>query len=388
MDNNFNLDLELLSKELSLLIDLLKMEEEKGITYISKTELNEIDWDIFLDLVCHHRVYSLISSKFKSLDEGVIPLQVINSLRNLHKENTLRMLHLTGEMEQISKLFLENNIPILLLKGPVIAADLYGDISLRTSRDLDILIPIDNLKKADQLLLKYGFEREEETGLMNEWKYREHHFAYFHPQKNIILEIHWRMQRLPSKEPRFKELWERKRISKLTTYPVYYLGEEDLFLYLISHGARHGWFRLRWLLDIDKTMRKMSNFTKVKLLLESYNNLHIVGQALILASQLLNTPIQEEMKILINNNRSEKLAQKSLYFINCVESLDTIMSTKYYKRYLFSLKSNQQKIIFMLIFFYPSKADANTLMLPGLFHFLYFPLRPFLWAWRKTIKPS
>ena len=33
--------------------------------------------------------------------------------------------------------------------------------------------------------------------------------------------------------------------------PVFMLGNEDLFLFLVSHGARHGWSRLRWLLDID-----------------------------------------------------------------------------------------------------------------------------------------
>ena len=71
-----------------------------------------------------------------------------------------------------------------------------------------------------------------------------------------MLEIHWRLDARPSKEPTFNELWERKRVSPITSYPVYFLGEEDLFLYLVSHGARHGWFRLRWLLDIDQMVRK------------------------------------------------------------------------------------------------------------------------------------
>ena len=48
-------------------------------------------------------------------------------------------------MEQINKLCNENKIPLLFLKGPVLAKELYGDISLRTSSDLDILIPIHKL---------------------------------------------------------------------------------------------------------------------------------------------------------------------------------------------------------------------------------------------------
>ena len=77
-----------------------------------------------------------------------------------YKKNTFQMLHLCGEMEQISKLFTENQIRLLFLKGPVLAAELYGDISLRTSKDLDILIPIADLEKVEELLLNVGYVRE------------------------------------------------------------------------------------------------------------------------------------------------------------------------------------------------------------------------------------
>ncbi|WP_432704959.1 nucleotidyltransferase family protein [Bacillus cereus] len=33
------------------------------------------------------------------------------------------------------------------------------------------------------------------------------------------------------------------------------LGEEDLFFFLVVHEARHGWFHLRWLKDIDLLIR-------------------------------------------------------------------------------------------------------------------------------------
>ena len=75
-------------------------------------------------------------------------------------------------------------------------------------------------------------------------------YNIFHPTKQIKLEIHWRLNPGPGKEPGFEELWKRKRKSTLTSNSVYMLGEEDLFLFLVSHGARHGWSRLRWLVDI------------------------------------------------------------------------------------------------------------------------------------------
>jgi hypothetical protein len=43
-----------------------------------------------------------------------------------------------------------------------------------------------------------------------------------------------------------------------------------------------------------------------------------------------------------------------------------------------------QKIQFIASFMFPYPEDAETLPLPKALHVLYFPLRPFLWGWRKV----
>ncbi|WHX93858.1 nucleotidyltransferase domain-containing protein [Peribacillus simplex] len=385
MDNNYSLDLSIIPKELRLLLDIIKTENDNSLV-LKKELIAEIDWEFFLQLARHHRVYPVVYTKLNNIDNISIPKNVIRTLYEEYQKNTFQMLHLTGEMEQVSKLFTENQICLLFLKGPVIAADLYGDISQRTSKDLDILIPIDSLEKAEKLLLDIGYEKEAVPNILNEWKWRYHHAVYYHPSSKIQLEIHWRLQPLPFSEPKFNELWERKRVGSFTSYPVYFLGNEDLFLYLVSHGARHGWFRLRWLLDIDKLLRKGLDFEIIKIILKKYQNRHIVGQSLILASELLKTPIERAGGKLTEGSDSRKLAQNTLDFINGNESLTSIMSTKYYKRYLRSLMSCLQRFLNYLILLYPSSSDAKTLRLPKSFHILYFPLRPFLWALRITRK--
>lgn len=387
MDNNFSLNLSNLPKELRLLLKILETENDVKNEIIKNEMHTDIDWELFLQLSRHHRVYPLIYSKLKSLDIKGIPQHVIQTLHQEFKKNTFQMLLLTGEIEQVSKLFTENQIRLLFLKGPVIAADIYGDISLRTSKDLDILIPITDLEKAEKLLFSLGYEKEKVPTVLNDWKWKYHHIVYFHTQKKVQLEIHWRLQPRPNKEPSFNKLWERKRVSNITSYPVYYLGKEDLFLYLVSHGARHGWFRLRWLLDIDQMLRKGIDFDKTNLLMEKYQCFYSEGQALILASQILKTPIEEENKILTVENRSKELAKMAMFFIIKKMPLDIIMSTNYYRRYQLLLKTSKlQKIYPFILLFYPNYADVQTFKLPKLIHFLYFPLRPFLWAWRKTKK--
>lgn len=391
MHNGYELDLYHVPKELKLQFEIMKRENSEDLQEIDKDWFTNIDWNKFLELAMHHRTYSLIYSKITEVEEKLIPTRVIQALRQYFKINTFQMLHLSGEMEQLTKLLSDNGIRSLFLKGPVLAADLYGDISLRTSSDLDVLIPIKDLDKVEELLLKLGYEKDDYIlTVLNDWKWRHHHLTYFHPQKKIKLEIHWRLNPGPAKEPHFNELWGRKRKSSLTSYPVYYLGREDLFLFLVSHGARHGWSRLRWLVDIHQIVKQQLDWPKLIKVLKKYHYLHVGGQALILASELLDTSLMKEMRPLLSGKRPASLAQEAIFYLEEMVNLHTDPVpedvAKYHKYHLFSLMSHQQKLFFIMSFLHPYPEDAEALPLPKYLHFLYFPLRPFLWVWRKTRK--
>lgn len=416
MNNNY-IDLSFIPNELKLLLKLMHAENSDNIDSYNN-ELNElcrdIDWDEFLRLVIHHRVYPLIYSRLKKIDEELIPSKVIQTLYQEYKMNTFQMLNLSAEMEQVSKLFTENKIHLLFLKGPVIAADIYGDISLRTSKDLDILIQKKDLKTAEVLLLNCGYVKEETPTLNDVWKWRDHHISYFNPIKRIQIELHWRLNPYPMKEPCFNELWERKRISMLTSYPVYFFGKEDLFLYLVAHGSKHGWFRLRWLADINQILRNgisEKNNTILLNLQHQYLGQQaslLTGQALILTSLLLNAPVYEEWKSLTTEKRSMKVAQLAVYYIvemgNVYNDksksalnkdkmlnpsiISSLQKTMIFIRYPFSIKSNLERLIFLMKLLSPNKEDAKTLWLPKPLRFLYFPLHPLLWIWRKARKTT
>ncbi|XMB27400.1 nucleotidyltransferase family protein [Paenibacillus sp. BR2-3] len=357
----------------------------------SKPELfRQTNWDTFIKLVLHHRVYPNIYPKIKAITEQWVPAEVIRRFHSFYCENTFRMLQLSGEMEYIGKELADSNINVLFLKGPVIAKDLYGDISLRTSCDLDLLIPLDDLFKAEALLMGLGYVKDDYIHtVLNDWKWRHHHITFNHPQKGIKVELHWRLNPAPSKEPIFKELWSRRRESSLVSYPIYYLGKEDLFLFLISHGARHGWSRLRWLLDIERLLLQQPDVDRLTTMLHKYHLYYIGGQALVLASSLLEAPIERSaLQPMVNDKKSQRLAQDALFYLERMVNLHSYPVpdevAHYHKMHQFSLLTMHQKLWFILSFLYPYPEDAETLPLPKGLHFLYIPLRPFLWAWRKT----
>ncbi|HDR3886975.1 TPA: nucleotidyltransferase family protein [Bacillus cereus] len=391
MGKDFGLNVEFMSKELNLLFTILKLQDDEIMQTYSNEWFSDIDWEVFLEQAVHHRVYPVIYQKLKQVDEELIPSHIVQILNRKYKKNTFQMLYLSAEMERINKLCNENEIRMIFLKGPVLSQDLYGDISLRTSCDLDVLIPIQNLEKVEMLLLEQGYVKDDYIQtILNDWKWRHHHITFFHPTKQIKLEIHWRLNPGPGKEPGFEELWKRKRKSTLTSNSVYMLGKEDLFLFLVSHGARHGWSRLRWLVDIKKIVDQELNWSEIHKLMRKYQMLHLGGQALILAAQLLGVRLDERMMGLVAKKHSKQLAQEALFYFKQMINLHTDPVPEevltYHSRHLFSLMSNQQKVLYIMSQLYPYPIDAKTLPLPKFLHFLYFPLRPFLCLWRKTKK--
>ncbi|WP_440118215.1 nucleotidyltransferase domain-containing protein [Paenibacillus sp. QZ-Y1] len=373
-------------QELKLILNMIRSD----LTDLPREDVEKLvqgtDWQLFLQLAYHHRLYSVLYLKIKDLDSAIIPAAVVDNLRQQYTANTFRMLHLTAEMEQVCGAFRERGIRNITLKGPALAHDLYGDISLRTSKDLDILIPFNDVESAEQILETLGYEPKEgkRTATVRSWKWREHHICYIHPVKRTQVEIHWRLNPDSGRETDFELLWKRSRFSTYTQTPVRMLEREDLWAYLVTHGARHGWFRLRWLLDIDQMIRSMPlDVKKMERRLKSEGRLSIGSQALRLASILLDTPLdQDYLALMASHERAGKsLAGQGLLFMN--EMIESPADLKSYRSYLFALRSTKQKLFFFIERLYPSTWDVDQFPLPRSLYFLYFPLRPFLWFWRR-----
>src|SRR5690625_165427 len=314
LNKSNQLNLQKVPKELCLIFDLLKGDHD-----IPQQSFTYIDWDVFIDLAMHHRIYPVLYVRLKRLSIDVdIPPFVMEALHRQYKRNTFQMLHFSAEMESLSQLLMKHQIPLLFLKGPILGDDLYGDISLRTSGDLDVLIPMDKLIYTEEILSQAGYKKVDYIKtVLNDWKWRHHHVAYVHPIKKIRLEVHWRLNPGPAKEPSLYDLWERKSQSTLTDSAIYMLGNEDLFMFLATHGARHGWSRLRWLLDIHQLMNKELNWQMINKQFKTYHYSHISGQTLILAANLLGTKIPDELKATLTNRR----------LVNCAAEAKCLLET-------------------------------------------------------------
>nr|WP_275695521.1 nucleotidyltransferase family protein [Fredinandcohnia sp. SECRCQ15] len=375
--------------ELKVILAIIQTDHIEQLEKNDPNWYTNLDWRTFTELAFHHRVFPLLYLKLKDCEN--VPPNVIQSMEQKYKKNTFNMLKLTAEMARISECLTNHDIRSLFLKGPILANNLYGNLSYRTSTDLDMLIPFADLNKVNEILVNQGYVKEgNHENLLGGWKWREHHVTYFHSVTSVKLEVHWRLNPGPGKEPSFQELWRRKSKTFYMNIPVCHLGKEDLFLFLVYHGARHGWFRLRWLIDIDRLYKKELNWEELSLLSRKFQSTHIIGQVFILMNQLLKSSINEMLMGKMVGNHSKKIAQEAIYFLERIENLQTPTTSKetdeYLLRHLIALKTLKNKVIFYLSCLHPLPIDAETLPLPKFLHFLYFPLRPFLWTWRKAFR--
>ncbi|BCG57444.1 nucleotidyltransferase domain-containing protein [Paenibacillus sp. URB8-2] len=389
MDERNVIDHGILSKELLLLLALLAADKVDEVADRQSEMFADIDWKQFMRLAMHHRVYPFLYPKLSRMREGRIPSELVQWLKQEYCKNTVQMLHLSGEMGRLADKLADAGIPALFLKGPVLAQDLYGDISLRTSRDLDFIVPIGKLAEAEALLVRLGYVEEEEfETILGDWKWRQHHKTFHHPGNNIKAEVHWRLNPAPSREPDFDELWERRGTSNLLGRNIHYLGPEDLFLFLSAHGARHGWSRLRWLLDIKQLLLKQPDPGTLTRLLHRYGYDDVGGQALLLAADLLKAPIDPGLSRLAERPKARRLARLAMFYVGRMVNLHNPPLPpeveRHYRYYQPAILSWGQQLLYALGFLHPYAADAKTLPLPRRLHFLYFALRPFLWTWRKA----
>ncbi|WP_217597199.1 nucleotidyltransferase family protein [Cohnella sp. GbtcB17] len=376
-----------------LLFALLRSDGEAEGSVMDGFASEDVDWTNFLRLTRHHRVYPSVYRRLKKEASYAVPEPVMRQLQEQYRQNAVRMLGLAGESARIGAGLADRGIRSLFLKGPTLAHELYGDMSLRTSSDLDILLdwkPFGGDRLAvDRMMAELGYVAEAYTPtVLNEWRWRQHHKSYWNPKLGVHIEIHWRLSPGPLKEPGFEELWSESRVSALGGGAVRYMGSKHLFYYLIMHGARHGWFRLRWLTDIDVLARRDEDWPQVRRLLRKYGAAHLGDQAMTLASKLLGTPVPAGIALGTQpNSKGAKLAQNPFFYVE--QSIDILGDPpvhlhRAYKRYLFAIRPPLHKLLFLLSLLHPYPTDFETLPLPKRVHFLYFPLRPLLWAWRKT----
>jgi hypothetical protein len=212
-----------------------------------------VDWDRFGNLSEWHNVVPLAYRALPAVCPGTIPPEATGRLRNLCHQNTARALALASELSRILGALNSCEIPAYPFKGPALSLMLYGDPARRQSRDLDVLIPREKLRRAMGVLDTLGYKAQNTWDGVRLAAHRrtEYEMAFIRRDGKIAVELQWAV--VPDFFGFDHEklgIWSllEKRSRSGPSFPV--LPPEETLLLLSVHGAKHLWCKLGWVCDV------------------------------------------------------------------------------------------------------------------------------------------
>ncbi len=177
-------------------------------------------------------------------------------LRLANIGGTARNMKLVSVLLRIQDLLGGAGIPMLVLKGPVLAVDAYGDPSGRWFSDVDVVVRRADAIRSMELLRKTGLLPVFQlNGTWKERYLRRFYELTFREPDGAAVDLHWELLDPQfSFVPREESVWSNLRTVSLSGGPVQTLSLEMNSLYLCLHVAKHHWDRLGWLSDVAHWM--------------------------------------------------------------------------------------------------------------------------------------
>jgi hypothetical protein len=267
-----------------------------------------IDWDHFLAMARRHRLVPLLFRHYNLLVEAAVPNEVLDELRQQFKRNASHSQRLLHELREILLLFQAQGIALLPYKGPVLAHQLYGNVSFRQMDDLDLLVSKQDFPRALELLLRQGYylphnpSTRQARVLVRDYNLVELDGEGTRPH----IELHKSFSvKYPIGALDLDEMLPDLRSVQLAGLQIPTFPPEDLLLVLCFHGARHLWERLAWLSDVTELIRTQDiDWNRVFARAARFRSSRVLRLGLALAEQLLHAPLPADVLKRVQSDRT------------------------------------------------------------------------------------
>jgi hypothetical protein len=223
---------------------------------ISAFSSEDINNDYILDYSSRNGIAGLL---FKVLNEHkylVVSSTLISELKKQYIKTFAINNNLINVSKRINELFKTNNIPVVFLKGILLAPFIYDDIALRPMSDLDILVQEEHLDKAFGIL-------KDEGAIIADPKEKDHPDNHHLPMlifKNAPLELHRLLfNRLSKYYIPTSDIFRNKILWKNNEFELPGPSLNDTFIYMAVHvyyTFYRGGMRLSWMTDFAGLINK------------------------------------------------------------------------------------------------------------------------------------
>ncbi len=215
-----------------------------------------IDWNLVLALAEDHGLVPLLHAKVTS-GSVQVPPTVSATLHERAARHVRQSLRMTSCLAATLDLFGRQDVPIVPLKGSILAQRVYGSVVMRQIRDVDLLIRDSDLKPAQRLLegLGYRLTPEPASGLDYLAQRAGYHVRATSPTKPTLELHYYLLSPRGGRRITYDHIAPRLQHIEFMHRRVPFLGPEDLFVYLCEHGSSHAWQRLEWLAAVAELLR-------------------------------------------------------------------------------------------------------------------------------------
>ncbi len=208
-----------------------------------------LDVPLVLHAANWHRLRGVLLKTLRGRPD--LPAGLLPPLEAAYRQNAARNLQLTALLLRLSARLEQEGIRALVIKGLALAEPLYGDLAVRRSSDLDLLIDPADVPRAMALICALP---DCATAPLSPFALRTLMATDSELKlelQGLLLELQWRMAPLERFYPApWSQLSGEADAITLAGRQVPTLGQLELLPYLCFHGTKHLWYRLFWLLDV------------------------------------------------------------------------------------------------------------------------------------------
>lgn len=372
--------------ELRVLVRLLRVALRTAPAEVAvwPADVNTTAFNACMD---RHRVGPFLHQRLPAEARAALPEAVRHRLAVSARLNARRALMRVGELARLVQLLEGHGIPVTSVKGPLLARQLYGDLGARHSGDLDLLLAPAHAGRADQLLRAAGYSRSApdfELTPRQLGKYLEvrHEFEYFSADGRNRLELMWRL----GNHAPLTQTGDAPHHCELGGRRIAVLAPETEALYLLLHGARHGWFRLFWLLDMALLLQGRDlDWPRLARRAGELRMERPLWQGVWLAGELFGMRLPE---VFSAPPPDEPVLRRLVddacrHILLSPDELKSGAAHWWMTGYLLRLQSSMWARWRVLQPRYVAPADWKTLPLPDRWFALYYVLWPLLWLKRR-----
>ncbi len=244
LKNSYNC-MQNLSEEEKIILQLSSPAATHNILNSSNLQLNSansfVNQDKLLEISIQNGVAALMYKRNKEL--GLLPESLLKKFKTMYFFLTARNLKQLHETMNILALLLKHSVNVIPLKGAISAENIFKDIGVYPSGDIDILVHPAQLDKASEILCKEGgYVKVQE---IKEEDLRASHYHLLFNKNNYHLEVHWNLvKRYFSISPDF--WWQDITLTSNNDIEIMELTTEKYLLYLIFRLFDHGFYPLKF----------------------------------------------------------------------------------------------------------------------------------------------